>query len=87
MSKIENFEVIQKIEVLNEVGAGIIADFDRELEKRNIEIEDRSNLIIMLYWQTVKLKNNLIDMDTMLELNKAQAQLDFVKQYIKKLGE
>lgn len=89
MSKeyIEHWNVIQKIEVLNEVGAGIIADFDRELEKRNIDIEDRNNLIIILYWQTVRLKNNLIQMDTIGELNNAQAQLNFVKQYVKKLGE
>lgn len=84
---IDNFEVIQKIEVLNEVGADIIADFDRELEKRNIDIEDRSNLIVILYWQTVKLKNNFIKMNTLEELINAQAQLNFVNQYIKKIGE
>lgn len=83
---IEHWNVIEKIEILNEVGAGIIADFCRQLEKRNIEIEDRNNPIIILYWQTVDLKNNLIDMDTMLELNNAQAQLNFVKQYVKKIG-
>ncbi|MCL5271973.1 MAG: hypothetical protein M1486_01385 [Gammaproteobacteria bacterium] len=83
---IEHWNVIEKIEILNEVGAGIIADFCRQLEKRNIEIEDRNNPIIILYWQTVDLKNNLINMDTMLELNNAQAQLNFVKQYVKKLG-
>lgn len=87
MNYIEKCEIIEKIEILNEVGAGIIANFSRQLEKRNIKIEDRSNLIVMLYWQTVILKNNLIDKETMLELNNAQAQLNFVNQYVKKLGE
>lgn len=84
---IEYWHVIEKIEILNEVGAGIIADFCRQLRKRNIDIEDRNNPIIILYWQTVRLKNNLIQMETIGELNNAQAQLNFVKQYVKKLGE
>jgi hypothetical protein len=84
---IEHWNVIEKIEVLNEVGAGIIAKFDRQLTKRNIDIEDRNNLIIILYWQTVRLKNNLIYMDTIGELNNAHAQLNFINQYVKELGE
>ena len=84
---IEHWNVIEKIEILNEVGAGIIAKFDRQLIKRNIDIEDRNNPIIILYWQTVRLKNTLIKMNTILELNNAQAQLNFVNQYVKKLSE
>jgi hypothetical protein len=86
MNYIEKCEVIEKIEILNEVGSSIIAKFVRQLRKMNIEIEDRSNPIVILYWQTVELKNNLINKDTMLELNDAQAQLNFVNQYVKKLG-
>jgi hypothetical protein len=81
-----NWDVIQKIEVLNEVGAGVIADFLRQLQKRKIETDDKSNPIVIFYWQTVRLKNSLIDMNTIKELNDAQAQLNFVNQYVKKLG-
>lgn len=87
MSMIENYEVIQKIEVLNEVGAGIIADFLRQLRKKNIETDDKSNPIVILYLETIRLKNSLIKMNTIEELTKAQAQLSFVNQYIEKLGE
>ena len=86
MNRIENFEVIQKIEILNEVGAGIIADFLRQLRKINIEIEDKSNPIVILYWEVVKLKNNLICMESIDELKDAQAQLNFVNQYVKKIS-
>ena len=85
MSMVENCEVIEKIEILNEVGAGIIAKFIRQLIKINIDIEDTINPIVILYWQTVELKNNLITMDNIFELNKAEAQLNFVNQYVKKL--
>ena len=80
-----DYEVIQKIEVLNEVGAGVLADFSRQLETMNISIEERENPIIILYWQIVRLKNNFIKMNTIEELKDAQAQLNFVSQYIKKL--
>lgn len=86
MNYIKKCEVIEKIEILNEVGAGIIAKFVRQLIKRNIDIEDISNPIVILYWQTVELKNNLIDKDNILELNEAEAQLNFVNQYVKKIS-
>lgn len=84
---IDNFEVIQKIEVLNEVGAGIIADFLKQLRRRNIETDDKSNPIIILYWETVRLKNNLIKIKGIAEIQEAEAQLKFINMYVEKLGE
>lgn len=81
-----DYEVIQKIEVLNEVGAGVVADFYNQLIKMNIDIEDRENLLVMLYWQTVTLKDSIIDKNSIEELKDVQAQLSFVNKYIEKLG-
>ena len=81
-----DFEVIQRIEVLNEVCAGVIADFDRELEKRNIDITDKTNPVVVLYWQLVILKNSILSKNSMEELQDVRSQLIFIDQYVKKLG-
>lgn len=84
-----DYDVVLEKEVLNEMGAGILADFSRFLDRNNISIEDKKNPVVILFWETVLIKNNIIGTtyDKLDELKMVEGQLNFVKKFILRLGE
>ncbi len=63
-----NYDIIFKVEVLREISAGILAEYLNFLSKHKISTEDTTNTYVQKYWELVKLRDDMYNVQTMAEI-------------------
>lgn len=73
-----------KREEIKEYTKKVMNEFEEFIKKYNIDITDKENPTVFLYYEGEKIKNKLYDKSykTVKELTKAEGKLDLIKKYI-----
>lgn len=81
------YEINLQREILREKSAEILADFNRYMDKNNIDSKDNKNPIVLLYLNTIEIYNNIFSSkyDNMIKIEIANGQLDLAWNIIKNL--
>ena len=85
-SKIQEYDITDKTEITLELIAGIHADLGRHMKKKFIDSEkDISNPLTIIYWDLVKMRNQLYKMQTMEEVMTTQNQVIYIRKLVKQV--
>ena len=79
------YAVTLEVEVSREVGAGILADYERYFRQNNIDKNDLHNSDVALYWKLVGLHDDLFLCDTTDEVNKIKIAFNNAREHIKEI--
>lgn len=83
--KIE-FEVVQQIEVLREFAAGILADLDRYIEKKEMEDGKEEPFVMQIKDALVDEYDGIYDIRSMKEAMIVRGKLQIINDSLKKVG-
>ncbi len=83
----KKYEVTLEQEVLSEVCEGILADFFRLLKDKNISTKDTSNVLVQIYKNMCKIKEDIIGnkYTSLDELKKIEGYFVYIKKFLKGL--
>lgn len=59
-----NYEVSLEKEILREIGAGLLADYNRLLNRHNLTISDKEHALVREYWYLADIYNDLYSLPT-----------------------
>ena len=77
------YAITLEVEVAREIGAGILADYERYFRQNNIDKNDLHNSDVALYWKLVGLHDDLFLCDTTDEVNKIKIAFNNAREHIK----
>ena len=85
-SNIQEYEITDKTEIMLELISSAHADLRRYMEKNCIDSEkDVSNPLTIIYWDLVKMRNQLYKMQTMEEVMSTQYKIIYIRNLVKQL--
>lgn len=79
------YAVTFEIEIAREIGASILADFERYFDKNNIDNEDTQNSDVALYWNLVRLHDKLVVCETLDEVSEIKTAFRTAREHIKEI--
>ena len=79
------YAVTLEVEVAREIGASILADYERYFRQNNIDKNDLHNSDVALYWKLVGLHDDLFLCDTIDEVNKIKTTFNNAREHIKEI--
>ena len=79
------YAVTLEVEVAREIGAVILADFERYFDKNNIDSKDTQNSDVELYWNLVRLYDKLFVCETLDEVKEIRAAFSNAHEHIKEI--
>lgn len=79
------YAVTLEVEVAREIGASILADYERYFDKNNIDIKDEENSDVSLYWDLVRLHDKLFVCDTVAEVKEIRTAFENARQHIREI--
>ena len=79
------YAVTLEVEVAREIGAVILADFERYFDKNNIDNEDTQNSDVALYWNLVRLHDKLFVCETLDEVKGIRTAFRTAREHIKEI--
>ena len=81
------YAVTLEVEVAREIGAIILADFERYFDKNNIDSKDTQNSDVELYWNLVRLYDKLFVCKTLDEVREIRTAFHNAREHIKNIYE
>lgn len=85
--EIQEYDITLKVEVLLELIAGIQADIGKYMDEKGIDEEkDLLNPLTVMYWDLVKMRDQLFKMKTMEEIMAVQYKSMYIRDLIKEIG-
>lgn len=86
--KIEEYDITSATDITLYLIAGISADLGRYMDEKGIDEEkDLLNPLTIIYWDVVKMRNQLFKMKTMEEVMSTQNKIIYIRDLVKKLEE
>lgn len=85
-SKIQEYDITLKTEVLLELIAGVSADLGRYMKKQKIDKEDKFNSLAVMYWDLEKMRRQLYKAETMEDVMFIQHKSIYIKELINEIG-
>lgn len=79
------YAVTLEVEVAREIGASILADYERYIDKNNIDTKDEENSDASLYWDLVRLHDKLFVCDTVAEVKEIRTAFEIARQHIREI--
>ncbi len=79
------YAVTFEIEITREIGAFILADYERYFDKNNIDTKDEENSDVSLYWDLVRLHDKLFVCNTVAEVKEIRTAFENARQHIKEI--
>ncbi len=79
------YAVTLEVEVAREIGASILADYERYFDKNNIDTKDEENFDVSLYWDLVRLHDKLFVCDTVAEVKEIRTAFENARQHIREI--
>ena len=79
------YAVTFEIEITREIGAFILADYERYFDKNNIDSKDMQNSDVALYWNLVRLHDKLFVCETLDEVKEIRAAFSNAHEHIKEI--
>ena len=79
------YAVTFEIETAREIGASILADFERYFHKNNIDSKDTQNSDVALYWELVRLHDDLFICETLDEVSEIRTAFRNAREHINEI--
>lgn len=87
-TEIKEYDITLKIEVTLELIAGIQADIGKYMDEKGIDEEkDLLNPLTVMYWDLVKMQDQLYKIKTMEEVMTIQNKIVYIRDLIKQIEE
>lgn len=80
-----DYEVIEQIEVLREFASGILANITRCINEKNINRDDKTNMMVIIDEKITKIWDEVYSIKTLKEAYIVRGKLQIIDETIKEL--